>query len=96
MDIDTSMVDKRRSPDYSQISFYVRKEVAQKFRALVLLNGLTQSEIMEEMILDWINQNGGSDLQIPDRASIATTTQEDKKKDRSDKAPHHLHDRHET
>jgi len=50
----SEMVDKRRSPDFSQITGYVPKSLATEFRVACTRLEISQSDVMEKLITQWL------------------------------------------
>lgn len=48
------MATKRNDPDYEQVSGYVHKEIALKFRIFCMTERLTQSDALEQALSFWI------------------------------------------
>jgi hypothetical protein len=48
------MATKRNDPDYEQVSGYVHKEIALKFRIFCMTERLTQSDALEKALSFWI------------------------------------------
>ena len=44
------MTTKRNDPDYEQVSGYVHKDLALKFRIICITERITQSELLEEAL----------------------------------------------
>ena len=44
------MATKRNDPDYEQVSGYVHKDLALKFRIICMTERITQSELLEEAL----------------------------------------------
>ncbi len=51
-----SSTGKRRSEDYQQVSGYVRKNLAVKFKTYCKAKELEISEVLEEMIEKWLSE----------------------------------------
>ncbi len=51
-----SKVGKRRSPDYTQIFGYVPKELAVKFKTFCTAKQLEQSEVIEQLLQQWVSE----------------------------------------
>jgi hypothetical protein len=58
------MATRRKDPDYEQVSGYVHKDLALKFRIICTTERLTQSELLEEAlkILIELKNNKKTDL----------------------------------
>jgi Ribbon-helix-helix protein, copG family len=54
------MTDRRRSDDYKQVSGYVSVELAREFKSICAREGLSQSDVLEEMLYEWVAKRGGS------------------------------------
>lgn len=52
------VVDKRRSPDYEQVSAYLPKPLARQFKTATTAIGVERSVAMEEAITLWLSQVG--------------------------------------
>ena len=48
------MATKRNDPDYEQVSGYVHKDIALKFRIFCMTERLTQSDALEQALSFWI------------------------------------------
>ena len=58
------MATKRKDPDYEQVSGYVHKDIALKFRIFCMTERLTQSDALEQALNFWIeSQNPETDEQ---------------------------------
>ena len=58
------MATKRSDPDYEQVSGYVHKDIALKFRIFCMTERLTQSYALEQALSFWIeSQNSETDEQ---------------------------------
>ena len=56
------MATKRNDPDYEQVSGYVHKDIALKFRIFCMTERLTQSDALEQALSFWIeSQNSETD-----------------------------------
>jgi Asp-tRNA(Asn)/Glu-tRNA(Gln) amidotransferase B subunit len=51
-----SMVDRRKSPDYRQLSGHIPKEMYREFKSFCALKDVSQSEAMEEAIAFWMER----------------------------------------
>jgi hypothetical protein len=51
------MTNKRLSKEYLQISGYVKKSIALRFRGTCKAKDLEISEVMEELIIKWLEEN---------------------------------------
>ncbi len=58
--IDPMAGGKREDPDYAQVSGYVPKKLALKFKAACTMRETTQSEALEKAIEAWLKQSGES------------------------------------
>lgn len=47
------MATRRKDPDYEQVSGYVHKDLALKFRIICMTERLTQSDALEEALKLW-------------------------------------------
>jgi hypothetical protein len=50
----TQMVDRRRSPDFSQITGYVPKSLATEFKVACTRLEVSHSDVMETLIAQWL------------------------------------------
>ena len=57
---------KRDDPSYSQVSGYIPKRLALKFKAACTMNETTQSEALEEAVKAWLKK-----LEVSNQASNA-------------------------
>jgi hypothetical protein len=53
----TAVATKRSDPNYSQVSGYVPKELALRFRIACTAKEKSQSEVLEKALLLWLEQN---------------------------------------
>ena len=53
---DNEMVDRRRSPDFSQITGYIPKPLATDFRVACTRLEVAQSDVIEELIRKWLQE----------------------------------------
>jgi hypothetical protein len=51
---------RRANPNFAQVSGYVKKEIALKFKATCTMAEISQSEAMEEALLMWLAQKDES------------------------------------
>lgn len=51
------VVNKRLSSDYQQISGYIPKDIALKFKSLAMLNDVNISDAVEQAVKLWIKEN---------------------------------------
>lgn len=65
----SDLVTKRDDPNYAQVSGYVPKELALRFKVLCTSEEVSQSEALEEALALWIQkrENLGRDMPITDR-----------------------------
>jgi hypothetical protein len=64
------MATKRNDPDYEQVSGYVHKDIALKFRIFCMTERLTQSDALEQALSFWIESKNSETNQpsiTPDR-----------------------------
>lgn len=61
------MATKRNDPDYEQVSGYVHKDIALKFRIFCMTERLTQSDALEQALSFWIESKDSE----TDQPSIA-------------------------
>ena len=59
--IDSMAGGKREDPDYSQVSGYIPKKLALKFKAACTMRETTQSDALEKAIKSWL-EKGETDL----------------------------------
>ncbi|MBD1996226.1 hypothetical protein H6G00_06280 [Leptolyngbya sp. FACHB-541] len=53
-----SMAASRRAdPDFAQVSGYVKKDLALKFKATCTMQEISQSEAIEQALEMWLKQN---------------------------------------
>ena len=57
------MATKRKDPDYEQVSGYVHKDLALKFRIICMTERLTQSDALEQALRFWIEFKNLKDSQ---------------------------------
>lgn len=50
-------ISKRKSPEYSQVCGYVKKPIALKFRVLCKAKEVELSQVMEDLITNWVAEN---------------------------------------
>jgi hypothetical protein len=62
---DISVVTKRDDPNYSQVSGYVPKDLARRFRIACTSQEISQSEALEEALEKWLEDDSPS----PDKKS---------------------------
>ena len=72
------MATRRKDPDYEQVSGYVHKDLALKFRIICMTERLTQSDALEEALKFWTefkNTEGNRPTPIssPDRSEAPVT-----------------------
>ena len=63
--ISNSLVTKRDSPKYAQVSGYVPKELALRFKILCTSEEISQSEALEEAVAIWIQKREQSKRDVP-------------------------------
>ena len=51
---------KRENPDYAQVSGYIPKKLALKFKAACTMRETTQSEALEKAVEAWLQQSNNS------------------------------------
>ena len=49
-----TVASKRHDPDYAQISGYIPKELALKFKSVCVAQDISISEVLERIIQDWL------------------------------------------
>lgn len=72
------MATKRNDPDYEQVSGYVHKDIALKFRIFCMTERLTQSDALEQALSFWIESKNSETNQpsiIPDRPADPQPTE---------------------
>jgi len=52
------LVTKNKSPDYSQVTGHVLKEVARRFKVYCTEQGLTISEAVETALIEYLEKRG--------------------------------------
>ena len=52
-------VNRRADPNFVQVSGYVPKEIALKFKAQCMMLETSQSEALEQAIQFWLEKNSG-------------------------------------
>lgn len=57
-----SVVTKRDDPNYSQVSGYVPKDLARRFRIACTSKEISQSEALEEALEQWLDKDNPSRL----------------------------------
>lgn len=77
---DLIMATRRKDPDYEQVSGYVHKDLALKFRIICMTERLTQSDALEQALRFWIEFKNLKDSQ----QNVAPN---DNESDRPDDAP---------
>ncbi|MBD1804189.1 ribbon-helix-helix protein, CopG family [Microcoleus sp. FACHB-SPT15] len=55
-----SVVTKRDDPNYSQVSGYVPKDLARRFRIACTSKEISQSEALEEALEQWLEKDNPS------------------------------------
>lgn len=50
------MVDKRKDANYKQVSGYIPKELALRFKSLCVASDQDISHVLEELIRDWVEK----------------------------------------
>lgn len=56
LDPAATLATKRDDPNYSQVSGYIPKEIALRFKVVCTEQEITQSEALEEAVLSWIEK----------------------------------------
>jgi hypothetical protein len=54
--VDSMAASKRKDPDYQQISGYIPKHLALKFKGFCTMQELEISEVLADLIADWVRQ----------------------------------------
>ncbi len=52
------MTDRRRSDEYKQVSGYVPSTLARTFKSICAREGLSQSDVLEEILYEWVASKG--------------------------------------
>ncbi|MGB3204731.1 MAG: hypothetical protein WBB28_07085 [Crinalium sp.] len=68
--ISNSLVIKRDSPNYAQVSGYVPKELALRFKILCTSEEISQSEALEEAVAIWIEKREKLKRDVPNADSL--------------------------
>lgn len=55
-----NLVTKRDDPNYAQVSGYIPKELARKFKTLCTFEEISQSEALEEAVMLWLREKEAS------------------------------------
>ena len=65
------MADRRRDPDYGSLVLYLRNDLLGKFRAIVGLRKSSNSEVAEEALEPWIEEQWANahKTAVPTKAS---------------------------
>ncbi|WP_414553080.1 hypothetical protein [Anabaena sp. CCY 0017] len=50
-------ISKSKSPEYSQVCGYIKKPIALKFRVLCKAKEAELSQVMEDLMINWIEEN---------------------------------------
>lgn len=58
--MNVSVVTKRDDPNYSQVSGYVPKDLARRFKIACTSKEISQSEALEEALQQWLEQENPS------------------------------------
>ncbi len=66
------MTDRRRSDDYKQVSGYIPVDLALEFKSICAREGISQSDALEEMTLEWIAKKAGTRASTPQPAPPKT------------------------
>ena len=53
---DSMAASKRKDPEYQQVSGYVPKQLALKFKGFCTMEELEISEVMTKLIAQWVEQ----------------------------------------
>jgi hypothetical protein len=56
LDTESTLATKRDDPNYSQVSGYIPKEIALRFKVACTEQEITQSEALEEAVLLWLEK----------------------------------------
>jgi hypothetical protein len=67
------MTDKRRSADYKQVSGYVPVELAREFKSICAREGVSQSEVLEQMLVEWLAKRTACNCSQLEQPSPPTT-----------------------
>ena len=65
--IDQMAGGKREDPDYAQVSGYIPKKLALKFKAACTMQETTQSDALEKAIKAWLRQSEESELNAEEK-----------------------------
>ena len=65
--IDSMAGGKREDPDYAQVSGYIPKKLALKFRAACAMRETTQSDAIEEAVKVWLEKENSGHQQEKDQ-----------------------------
>jgi hypothetical protein len=57
------MAGKRNNPNYNQMTAYVPKEISVKFKSILARLELEQSEVITNLIVDWISEHENEEKQ---------------------------------
>lgn len=76
------MATRRKDPDYEQVSGYVHKDLALKFRIICMTERLTQSEALEQALKLWTEFKN-----LKDSQQIATPADDDGEESQRDRTP---------
>ena len=49
---------KSDNPDYQQVAVQVPRDIARQFKAACSLEGVTMSEVFEELVTEWLKKQG--------------------------------------
>ena len=52
-----SMVDRRKSDDYRQVTAFIRKDLYLKFKSSLALKEMFQNDVVEMLIEEWLQAN---------------------------------------
>ena len=66
------MTDRRRSDDYKQVSGYEPVELAREFKSICAQQGFSQSEVLEEILYEWVAKLRASQSLNPENATAKT------------------------
>jgi hypothetical protein len=70
------MTDRRRSDEYKQVSGYVPNSLARTFKSICAREGLSQSDVLEEILYEWVASKGVSyDLESNAPKTVANLVQ---------------------
>jgi hypothetical protein len=54
--VDSMAASKRKDPEYQQVSGYIPKQLALKFKGFCTMEELEISEVLTELIAQWVQE----------------------------------------